>query len=85
MQTASGLKPGTRVITNKELDPDLRGIMVHPKHLRVRKTNQPGMIEHYAPGHGGDVWYVKHDDSDEIGAYIYTEFELLQEKEVANG
>jgi len=51
------------------------GFLVHPKHLRVRELNRTGVVKRYIPGHGGDCWFVQHNNQD-IGAYSYTELEL---------
>lgn len=53
---------------------DTKGMMVNKKHLDVRKVCVKGEIVGYVPGHGGDVWWVRHDDG-QIGAYVFDEFE----------
>jgi hypothetical protein len=50
------------------------GMLIHPKHLSARRPNGIGVVWGWVPGHGGDVWLVRHPD-DEIGAYVYDEFE----------
>lgn len=31
----------------------------------------------YVAGHGGDVWFVKHDGTDEVGAYALSELDEI--------
>lgn len=69
------VKDGMRVrVTKLE---DTKGLMISPKNTSVRRVGAIGTIRGYVPGHGGDVWWVKHDDADEVGAYVFTEFEPL--------
>lgn len=53
---------------------DTKGMIIKPRHLDVRKVGVTGTIVGYVPGHGGDVWWVRHEDG-EIGAYVFNEFE----------
>jgi hypothetical protein len=69
------VEPGMRVRIG-DLGSTL-GMLIADKHLNVRKSGTTGVITRYVPGHGGDVWFVKHDDSDEIGAYCFTEMESV--------
>lgn len=50
------------------------GFIVREKHMKVRKTGVTGTVRCYVPGHGGDVWFIQHDDG-AIGAYGTDEFE----------
>ncbi len=68
------LEDGTRVVTHAALE-DTRGMMVPPSYLGARKPNEKGAISGVVGGHGGDVYYVKHDSGD-VGVYAFTEFEL---------
>ncbi len=45
------------------------GIIVTPEHFDVRRQGASGTVRGYVAGHGGDVWWVHHDESSEIGAY----------------
>lgn len=66
------IKIGLRVkVTKLE---DTKGMMIKWEHLRVREVGVKGTVIGYVPGHGGDVWWVKHDDG-QIGAYVFDEFE----------
>jgi hypothetical protein len=51
------------------------GMFVKPRHLECRTEGVIGTVKEMVPGHGGDVWWVAHDDSDDVGAYVYTEME----------
>ena len=53
------------------------GMFVKPKHLALRRVGATGTIIDYVPGHGGDVWWVRHDDNEgkDIAAYSFTELE----------
>ncbi len=56
---------------------DTKGMLIKPQHLDVRQVGITGTITGYVPGHGGDVWWVKHDESDNVGAYVFDEFEAI--------
>ena len=58
---------GLRVKTRPSL---LRttGFIIHQKHIDARKPKKIGIVKRWVPGHGGDVWFVQHDD-ESIGAY----------------
>ena len=53
---------------------DTKGVFIKKEHLDVRKIGVKGEVVGYVPGHGGDVWWIKHDDG-QIGAYVFDEFE----------
>lgn len=53
---------------------DAKGMFVKKEHLDVRTIGVKGTVVGYVPGHGGDVWWVKHDDGN-VGAYVFDEFE----------
>lgn len=67
------VKPGLWVKTTK-LGKTV-GMTIAEKHLSVRKEGVEGTVLNYVPGHGGDVWYVQHRDTSDVGAYMFTEFE----------
>ncbi|MFH1046910.1 MAG: hypothetical protein V1738_01285 [Patescibacteria group bacterium] len=54
---------------------DTSGMLLHFNYLNVRKVGVMGTLWLAVPGYGGDVWLVRHDGCDEIGAYIDTELE----------
>lgn len=70
------IKTGIRVEITK-LD-DTGGMLINSKHLTVRRRGATGTVVNCVPGHGGDVWFVKHDGSEVVGVYCYTEMERLE-------
>lgn len=48
------------------------GMLVHERHLNARRPNSSGTILQWVPGHGGDVWAVKHR-SGKVGVYSINE------------
>lgn len=70
------VKIGLKVEITK-LEDNTRGMFVAKKHLDVRRVGAKGTVVGYVPGHGGDVWWVRHDD-ETVGVYIFDEFELLK-------
>lgn len=68
------LRNHTKVIIHDTIDKD-PGFLVKKHHLECRKPSVSGIICGVVPGHGGDVYWVKHED-ETIGAYGYPEFEL---------
>lgn len=46
------------------------GMLIADRHLQARRVGATGIVRNYVPGHGGDVWFVEHDDGS-IGAYLY--------------
>ena len=52
------------------------GFLIHPRPMACRKVGAVGTATSYVPGHGGDVWFVQHDDGS-VGAYCYDELESL--------
>ena len=73
------IKVGMRVKTTRLHS--TRGMIVKEHHLKVRKAGLEGTVKGYVPGHGGDVWWVEHNDGS-VGAYCFNEFRpLLLKKE----
>lgn len=68
------VKEGLKVRISKLQPTD--GMIIAHRHLRCRSKGITGTVKHYVPGHGGDVWFVGHDGSDDIGAYCFTELEI---------
>jgi hypothetical protein len=69
------LPNGTRIRTSNPLD-STAGFMVKEKHLQARKPGAVGIITGIVGGHGGDVYWVAHFDTDVTAAYGWMEFEL---------
>ncbi len=55
---------------------DTMGMLIVQNHLDARKANKEGTVAGYVPGHGGDVWWVRHADGTP-GAYAFDEFEPI--------
>lgn len=67
------IKPTLKIRTNPELHLTT-GMMIREDYLRNRKPNAVGTIHGYVGGHGGDVWWVIHED-ESIAPYMFSEFE----------
>ena len=52
------------------------GMLIAPKHLVVRAPDAEGVIKGFVPGHGGDVWWVEHENGD-IAAYSVGEMATI--------
>jgi len=70
------VKTGLHVRTVGDLG-DTEGMLIAKKHLDARRPYAVGVVWGYVPGHGGDVWWIKHEDGT-IGAYMYDEFKAEQ-------
>jgi len=55
-------------------------MFITQKYLENRRAEAIGTINSYVPGHGGDVWWVIHDDGT-TAAYCVTE---MREDNVIN-
>ena len=53
------------------------GMLVAAKHINARREDVVGEVVGIVPGHGGDAWFVRHDDDAEVAAYYTTELEHL--------
>ena len=69
------VKPNLRVRTT-ELG-ETKGMMVVQRHLQCRKEGVAGVVLNAIPGHGGDVWFVQHEGSEDVGAYVFDELEKI--------
>ncbi len=72
----SDVRPQMRIKTNHQLG-STNGFTIAKKHIDARRPNAEGMVHSYVPGHGGDVWFVTHDDGS-VGAYCFNEFEPIK-------
>lgn len=70
----NNIKIGLKIRTHEHLE-STNGMMISSKHLDARRHGTTGEIVGWVPGHGGDVWWVRHDGSDVVAAYSFTEFE----------
>lgn len=69
------LSPGTEIRTHTQLE-STRGMLIAEKHLLARRPGAVGVIGGYVPGHGGDVYWVRHGTEEIVAVYCFTEFEL---------
>jgi hypothetical protein len=75
-----------RVRTHEELGTTL-GMLIKEHHLRGRLPNALGIVTGYVPGHGGEVFWVRHaegpsnQDPSPVGAYMFDEFEFVDESD----
>ena len=73
---------GERVRTRPVLGSTL-GFLVHPMHIKSRRPDTLGMFEQWVPGHGGDVWAIRHHegpgdaDPSPIAVYGFWELEKI--------
>lgn len=70
------LEPGTKIITDQVLG-TTAGMMVRSDYLAARKPATKAVLGTYVGGHGGDVYWAKHEDGT-VSVYCWTEFELDQ-------
>lgn len=71
------LAPGTAIITHKTLD-SIAGLLVAHSYLSARKGSTRGVIKGFVPGHGGDIYFVSHDDDATMAVYGWHEMELAE-------
>ena len=72
------VRQGILVRTNKHVDdPDsTKGFLIKEEYITARKSNVAGQVQSYVPGHGGDIWFVRHEDGS-VGAYGFPELDRL--------
>ena len=68
------LSPGTKIVTDKMLG-STAGIFVLPHYLAARRAGVKGVIRNWVAGHGGDIYWVEHEDGS-IAVYGWMEFEF---------
>lgn len=71
------LNNGTKVVTHLHCNGPVgaTGILVKPYLLEARRPKAKGETCGIVPGHGGDVYWVRHEDG-QVAAYGWWEFEL---------
>lgn len=67
------LDRGTKIVTDKTLG-STAGILVKDEYLANRRPSAKGTILGFVPGHGGDIYWVQHED-ESIAAYGWMEFD----------
>jgi len=73
------VRKGMRVVTAK-VRPETAGMSIKEEFLKTRRPGVVGIVGDMVAGHGGDVWWVEHEGSGDVGAYCFDEFELLAVK-----
>mgnify|MGYP003453362837 CR=1 FL=1 len=71
------LESGTPVHTHKTLESE-QGMIAMPSLLANRRPDADGTIHGIVPGHGADVYWVKHQDA-KIAPYAFSEFDTKVE------
>ena len=69
---------GSQVVTHGHLG-STAGMMVAARHRGCRRPSAKGTVRGRVPGHGGDVWWVEHEDGT-VGAYCFDELEFTPEE-----
>lgn len=73
-----------RVRTNAKLG-STSGFLVADKHMNSRRPDALGIVTGYVAGHGGDVFWVRHEEGPSdtnpspVAAYMFNEFEFEDE------
>jgi hypothetical protein len=75
----SSPKEDLRIKTANVLE-STQGMIVPVTNLNNRKPGMLGRITGYVPGHGGDVWWVEHDEDHLIAPYSVMEMSELAEQ-----
>lgn len=68
------LAPGTRVLTDNVLD-TTSAMIISVDAIAARRACAFAIITGFVAGHGGDVYWARHDDGT-VAPYSWTEFEL---------
>lgn len=74
-QPAYILEPGTRIRTHATLE-SAADIVAPTAQLWARRGDTDGIITGVVPGHGGDVYWVRHETMGTVAPYCYREFDL---------
>lgn len=69
------LEEGTRIRTEQKIG-TTNGMVAMPSLTNNRRVDALGRIRGILPGHGGDVYWVTHDDGT-VAPYAYEEFNLV--------
>lgn len=68
------LKNDTKIVTHRTLD-STQGLCVSSQYIAARKSGAKATIFGVVGGHGGDVYWARHEDGSEA-VYCFTEFEF---------
>ena len=74
------VRPGLFVRTNDRVDDpgSTRGFLIKAKYVAARRAGAIGQVVQYVAGHGGDVWFVRHEDGS-VAVYGFPEMDKLEE------
>lgn len=75
----NAVKPGIFVRTNEKVNEPgaTTGFLMKQEYLDARRVGAVGQVSRYVPGHGGDVWFVMHEDGT-VAAYGFPEMERIE-------
>ena len=68
------VKPGLRVRTAEALG-STTGMLIVKDALDDRKEGVTGTVMGFVAGHGGDVWWIRHDNNGKVAPYSFTELD----------
>ena len=68
-QQGTELKIKARIAPNSRC----KHFFVAQKHIDCRKPNATGKFLGWIPGGGGDLWWIQHNETNDVGAYLYKE------------
>lgn len=71
------LPHGTKVRTHDVLGPTA-GMMVGPVNMSMRRPAAMGTVHGIVGGHGGDVYWIRHEGDAPAAPYCFDEFELVK-------
>lgn len=71
------LASGVKICTHEALHPTT-GMLIKREYLDRRRPGATGTIKGYVAGHGGDIYWVEHEDDKSVSAYGWMEFELAE-------
>ena len=73
IESIESIKPGLRVKVAKLHK--TTGLLVAQHYLDDRRLGAIGVVGNWIAGHGGDAWWVRHEDGT-IGAYCSCELSV---------
>lgn len=71
------LAEGIKICTHKTLYP-ITGMLIKQEYLDRRRPSTSGTIKGFVAGHGGDIYWVEHENDKSISVYGWMEFELTE-------
>ena len=74
---------GTKVKTELNKKRGTKGMLIRQDYLDNRKDKITGTVRGYVAGHGGDVWWVEHDEDKKVAAYCTDEMTELKAENVS--